>query len=299
MKLSIIIVSWNVKEKLRKNLKALYQSKGDFNFEVFVVDNNSHDGTAEMVKTEFPQVKLIANKDNLGFGKANNQAMKEAKGEYVLFLNPDMRVFEDTLVNMLEWMEDNKQASVAGCKLVNERGEVVPHVRRFPNFWNQLAIVLKVPHLLPKVLDNYLQKDFDYNKDAKVDSIRGAFFIVRKSFFENKETKSPSTETTERDLVSKTVPYFDERYFIWFEEVDYCKQVYERGGEVWYTSAAKCVDYVGQSFSQVKLGRTQRYFRDSMLKYFRKWYGNLQYFLLWLAWWPFLVAAKMLSRFKK
>jgi O-antigen biosynthesis protein len=265
MDLSIIIVSWNVKEKLRENLTALFKSAGDFNFEVFVVDNNSADGTVEMVKNEFTQVKLIANQENLGFAKANNQAIKQASGDFVLLLNPDMKVFPDTLINMIGWMKNNPQANVAGCNLVDESGNTVKHVRRFPEFKDQLAIVLKLPHFFPLILGKYLREDFDYLKAAKVDSVRGGFFIIRKTTIE-------------------TVGMLDETFFIWFEEVDFCKRVYEADGEVWYTPDAKCVDYVGQSFKQVKRGTTQKYFRDSMLKYFKKWHPAWQYWSLKLAW---------------
>ncbi len=261
MDLSIIIVSWNVKEKLRQNLKALLESQGDLNMEVFVVDNNSQDSSAEMVKNEFSQVKVIANDDNLGFACANNQAISKAKGKYILLLNPDMRIQEDTLRNMVNWMDKNPQAFVAGPKLINEAGEIIKHVRRFPKFCDQLAIVLKLPHIFPNILDKYIQKDFDYSKPAQVDSVRGSFFMFR-----------------------NTGKKLDERYFIWFEEVDFCRQVKKEGGEVWYTPAATVVDYVGQSFGQVDSLKKQKYFRDSMLKYFRKWHHVWQYCILRVIW---------------
>lgn len=265
MDLSIIIVSWNVREKLEANLKAIYNSEGNLNLEIFVVDNNSEDDSAEMVAGEFPKIKLIANKENLGFAKANNQAIKKASGDFILLLNPDMRVFPDTLKNMVEWMRKNKQASVAGCHLVGANGETIKHVRRFPGFLDQLAIVLKLPHLFPEILNKYLRVDFDYEKSAPVDSIRGSFFMIRK------------------DAINK-IGLLDEEFFIWFEEVDYCKRVKNNGGEVWYTPAAMCLDYVGQSFSQVSGGKRQKYFRDSMLKYFKKWHPLWQCLILEIAW---------------
>jgi len=265
MDLSIIIVSWNIREKLKENLTSLYQSEGDFSFEVFVVDNNSSDGSAEMVRKNFPQVKLKANEENLGFAKGNNQGIKNSSGDFVLLLNPDMKLFPDTLKNMLEWMRDEPWASLAGCRLVNEKGETIKHVRRFPTFLSQLAIVLKFPHVFPKILSRYLRVNFDYSRPAMVDSIRGAFFMIR------------------REMLEK-IGGLDERYFLWFEEVDFCKQVYENGGEVWYTPAAKCIDYVGQSFAQVPRGRTQGYFKDSMLKYFKKWHPAWQHYVLKSAW---------------
>ena len=274
MQLSIIIVSWNVCDKLRNNLKAIYtphptspliKGIGALEFEVFVVDNNSDDNTVEMIKKEFPQVKLIANTQNLGFAKANNQAIKQATGEYILLLNPDMRVQTDTLENMVDWMDKNKDAGIAGCKLTNEKGEILPHARAFPTIWDQLAIVLKLPHIFPKILNKYLIHNFDYEKEAKVDSIRGSFFMIR------------------REVINK-IGLLDERYFIWFEEVDYCKQAHKAGFKVMYTHVSTCVDYIGQSFKQVNRGKTQVYFSDSMLKYFKKWHPKWQYWILKLAW---------------
>ncbi|MDD5290919.1 MAG: glycosyltransferase family 2 protein [Patescibacteria group bacterium] len=267
MDLSIIIVSWNVREKLRQNLEALQKSQGDLEYEIFVVDNNSNDGSAEMVSKEFPEVKLIANDSNLGFAKANNQALKQARGGLILLLNPDMRVFSETLSNMAGWMRENKRAAVAGCRLVNEKGETIRQVRRFPTLWDQLVIVLKLPHLFPNILSRYLRVDFDYEKGAPVDSIRGSFFMVRR-------------ETIEK------VGLLDEKYFIWFEEVDYCQRAKRDGLEVWYTPAAKCLDYVGQSFNQLPRGRAQKYFCNSQLAYFRKWQPAWQYRILKLAWIP-------------
>ncbi len=272
MELSIVIVSWNVKDKLRDNLQALESSKLDFSFEIFVVDNNSNDGSAEMLKNEFPNVKLIVNSENLGFAKANNQAIKETSGNFILLLNPDMKVCPDTLDRMINFAKNNPQVTVSGCKLFNSKEEIVKQVRRFPKLFDQLMITLKIPHLFPSVLNSYLQVDFNYEKNAKVDSLRGAFFLINRQSY---------------CLINKNqniLPLLDERYFIWFEEVDFCRQVYKLGGEVWYNSEAKCLDYVGASFSQVSRGVTQKYFQDSMIKYFLKWEGYWDAYILQSAW---------------
>ena len=264
MDLSIIIVSWNVKEKLKDNLRALYESQ-NVNFEVFVVDNNSADGSVEMVKKYYPKVKVIANQENLGFAKANNQAIKQASGEYILLLNPDMRVFDDTLTRMFSWMNAHEKAWVAGCRLIDESARVVKQVRRFPTLFDQLAIILKIPHIFPAVSNRYLRNDFDYFKAASVDSVRGGFFMIRQEAI-------------------KKVGLLDERFFLWYEEVDYCKRVKDAGGEVWYMPTAECIDLVGQSFKQVNVLMKQKYFRDSMLLYFKKWHPTYQYFILKSAW---------------
>lgn len=272
--LSIVIVSWNVKDMLRNNLKSIFASRGNFTFEVYVVDNNSADGSAEMVRQEFPDVVLIANKENNGFARANNQGIMEIMrihsgrvSKYILLLNPDMKVKSNTLVNMLKWMETNPRAGVASCKLVTEGGEVIKHVRHFPHLSDQLAIVLKLPHLFPHVLDDYLQVKFDYSRAHQVGSVRGGFFMMNTRAF-------------------RTRPLLDEQYFLWFEEVDFCRHIYkyDDGVQVWYTPAAECIDYVGQSFSQLPRGKSQEYFRDSQLKYFKRWRPTWEYWVLRLAW---------------
>lgn len=270
MDIAIIIVSWNVKEKLRANLNALFQSLGVFKFTVYVVDNASSDGSAEMVRREFPEVKLIANQANLGFAKASNQAIKLTSEKFILLLNPDMRVEPNTIYNILDWATKNPQATVSGCHLVDEKGNDIKQIRNFPKFFDELMVTLKIPHIFPAVLNNYLCANFDYSQSARVDSIRGAFFLINRENY--------------KKISGLDIPLLDEQYFIWFEEVDFCRQVYKYGGEVWYTPAAQCLDYVGASFSQVKRVKTQEYFRDSMLKYFKKWGKQWEYYILKFTW---------------
>jgi GT2 family glycosyltransferase len=273
MDLSIIIVSWNVREKLKENLQALYKSRADFEFEVFVVDNNSEDKTCRMLREEFPQVNLIENYANLGFARANNQVLKNLDTDFVLLLNPDMKVREDTLSKMYKWTRENRRAAIAGCHLFDKAGNTVKHVRRFPRLFDQLMIVLKMPHLFPGLMDKYIRKDFDYGRESSVDSVRGGFMMLNMPLLRNLH-----------QFRNSTLPYFDERYFLWYEEVDLCRQVKKGGGEVWYTPVAECVDMVGQSFKQLKRSRSQGYLRASMLKYFKKWHKPWEYRLLKLAW---------------
>ena len=265
MDLSIVTVSWNVKEHLKESLEAIFASEGGLTFEVLVVDNASTDGTRDMLRlwTEREsRLRVFLNTTNEGFARANNQAIEQARGRYVLLLNPDMRVFPDTLAAMAQWMDAHPHVGVAGCHLVTERGaltgrgsagpgETIPHVRRFPGLWNQLAIVLKLPHLFPHVLDRYLMRDFDYTKEARVDSVRGSFFMIRRT--------------------ALRVGLLDERFFIWFEEVDFCKRMRSAGWEVWYTPVARCVDHVGRSFALVSGYKKQKMFLTSMYRYFDKW----------------------------
>ena len=270
MDLSIIIVSWRVKEKLRANLAALFQSETSFKYEVIVIDNDSGDGSVEMVRAEFSSVRLIVNSANLGFAKANNQAIKQAAGKFILLLNPDMLVEAGTIEKMFIWALANPQATVSGCKLLSTDGKIVAQVRRFPRLFDQLMIIGKLPHIFPGAVKKYLCAGFDYDKAARVDSIRGAFFLINTDSYHK--------------IGGAGQPLLDERYFIWFEEVDFCRQIYKLGGEVWYTPAAVCHDEVGASFRQVELSVKQGYFRASMLAYFQKWEPRWQAAILEAAW---------------
>ena len=162
-------------------------------------------------------------------------------------------------------MDKHPKVGVAGCHLVNEKGETIPHVRRMPTVLDQLAIILKIPHIFPGVLNKYLYKNFNYDQESEVDSIRGSFFMIR------------------GELLQK-IRGLDERYFIWFEEVDYCRRAREAGFKVMYTPVTECTDYIGKSFAQLPRGKTQKYFQDSMLKYFKKWHSLWEYILLAIAW---------------
>lgn len=265
MDFSIIIVSYNVREQLRANLKALETSLGNTTYEVIVIDNASTDKTVEMLQREFPGIIIIVNQENKGFSRASNQGLRQARGDYAILLNPDMKVLSSTLSHLKTWLISNPQADVTGITLRDEQSTLIKHVRRFPTWFDQLAIILKIPHVLPMVLNRYVIKEFDYTKASVVDSIRGAFFVIKKSALEK-------------------FGYLDERYFLWFEEVDYCRRIRERGGQVWYTPAAEAIDYVGQSFIQLPRKQKQTYFRLSMIAYFKKWHPRWQVWLLSAGW---------------
>jgi GT2 family glycosyltransferase len=275
MDISIIIVSWNVKKELSQCLSHLFLSQTNFSFEVFVVDNGSHDGSAEMVAEDFPEAKSIANSGNLGFARAVNQAFRQTTGDFIFLLNPDNFVFPLTVDNLLHWLKANRKAAIAGCRLVDsEDKDIKGQVRKFPGLFNQLAIVLKLPYLFPGILNRYLCADFDYDKPAIVDSVRGSAMAIRRSVL---ETALPYDRLQRGELL-------DERFFVWFEDVDLCRACKAAELEVWYTSAARCYDQIGQSFAQLARISAQKYFRASMLKYFKKWKPRWQYWILWLAW---------------
>lgn len=253
MDISIIIVSWKVRELLKQCLKTVLASK-DVTFEVIVVDNNSGDGTIEMLERDFAgAIKLIKSEQNLGFAKANNLGLREATGDYILFLNPDTEIKSDTLAQSLVFMKENSNCGVMGPKMIFKNGGFQPSVRRFPTLGTIVMMFLKLPKIFPhlKVIDHYLAVDFDYSKSQEVDQVMGAFMLMPKS------------------IVDK-LKGFDERFFVWFEEVDLCLRVKRSGFQVFYDSEIEIIHHGGQSFSQQTLVTKQGRFFKSAWKYFLK-----------------------------
>ncbi|HQA64130.1 MAG TPA: glycosyltransferase family 2 protein [bacterium] len=254
-KITIIIVSWNVRELLTECLKSIFNQPlvASGAVEVFVVDNASGDGSTEMVKNDFSEVNLIANQENLGFAKANNQALKRAKGEYILILNPDTKLPSNSLAQALEFMTNRQTIGIMGCQLLNSDGSVQPSIRRLPTWWPIFLLLIKAPKIFKniKAVNHYLATDFDYSTEQEVEQVMGAFMLIKKEVFDK-------------------VGLFDEKFFIWFEEVDLCRRVRQAGYKIWYTPNLKIIHYGGASFTQQKLIKKQWLFFKSAWYYFRK-----------------------------
>lgn len=265
MDLSVITVTWNSAKLIGEQIESVKNGCHNISFEEFVVDNASTDDTADLIAKKYPEVKLIRNNKNQGFGAPNNTAAQICAGEFLLFLNPDMRVEAGSLDKMVEWMRSHTDVGVASCRLVDENGVLNTDAqpRRFPEVFDQLAIILKLPHIFPSVLNHYLFNEFDANKEQEVDSVRGSFMMMRREIFE------------------KLGFVFDPRYYIWFEDVDTCREVKRLGFKVIHTPIISCVDYIGQSFKQQNSLWRQVNFTKSMLQYFQKW--EPWYKWMWIA----------------
>lgn len=259
MQLSIIIVSWNVREHLCRCLESIYQYTVGLDFEVWVVDNASVDGSADMVQTEFPSVHLVRNSTNRGFAAANNQAARLATGDCILFLNDDTELQENIFPTLLQSLT-TAPATVAllGCTLRHSDGSIQPSVRRFPTWFDQTVILFKLHHVWPALVRRYQCHDFDYTRAQPVDQIMGAFMLGRRAVLEQ-------------------VQYFDEGFFVWFEEVDLQKRLQQLGYTVMYSPAASCVHAQGKSFVQLSKPQAQRLFNRSMRHYFKKHHSWLAY----------------------
>lgn len=258
-KISLVMVTAvNARESVAQNLRGIFGAPCKYSFEVIVVDNGSQDGTPEMLAVEFPQVQLIKNSYNSGFAHACNQGLFVSQGDVVIFVNPDMLVTPVVIEHTYETLKARSEIGVMGVKLMNEQGGIVESVRRNPGFMDQMAILLKLPHLFPRVIDRYLHKDFDYSKSQEVDQVRGSFFAMR------------------RDVLNAIGHWDEKNFFIWFEEVDLCRRARQAGYIVWYSAEASCIDYVGRAFAQRSMLQKQIWFSRSMARYFKKWHPRWQ-----------------------
>lgn len=229
MDLSIIIVSYNTAELLEQCLLGIKAAVIKLKSEVFVVDNNSYDGTIKMVKENFPWVKLMANSKNLGFSKANNLAIKKAVGKYILILNPDTKIFADTLVSMVKFMDERADIGIATCRVELADGGLDRDCRRhFPTLWRAFCHFAGLSKIFAgsKLFDQYYMGYVSSKKAHEIDSCAGAFMMVRASVFEK-------------------IGVFDEDFFFYGEDLDLCRRAKEAGYKIIYTPGAKIIHYKG------------------------------------------------------
>ncbi|NQV12794.1 MAG: glycosyltransferase family 2 protein [Parcubacteria group bacterium] len=261
--LSIIIVNWNTSKHLKWCLHYVYTRTKGIDFEVFVVDNASRDSSVKMVKENFPNAKLIRNKSNVGFAKANNQAIRQAQGKYILLLNPDTKITEQALVKMVEFMTKNDKVGILGCKLLNPDGTLQPSCRKYPSLFSQVIILLKLHNLFPnlKAIRDYYMLDWLHDEIRKVNQVMGACFLVRRQVFDQ-------------------IGLLDEKYFIWFEEVDFCRRAHAAGWDTYFTPDAEVIHEKGAGFNQVLSPKKQTWFNQSLLRYFRQHESFLAYLIL-------------------
>jgi GT2 family glycosyltransferase len=254
MRISIIIVSWNVRALLEKCLASLERYTNREECQVIVVDNASTDESVAMVQEKFPWVEVIVNTENAGFARANNQALVRVTGEYVLLLNPDTEISSDTIEKCVQFMQTHPDAGAVGCKLLNADGSHQPSVRRFPTVLAMLFVLLKINKIWPNnsVVQSYLARDFDYSRTQSVGQIMGAFMFLPKKLIDQ-------------------IGLFDERFFIWFEEVDLCRRIWQSGRKVYYTPDTTIIHHGGESFGQQQTLIKQWRFFKSAAQYYFKW----------------------------
>lgn len=245
MDLSVIIVNYNVKVFLQNLLDSIQKASKEVQTEIIVVDNASDDGSVEFLREKYPSVRLIVNEINLGFGKANNIALKEAKGKYILLLNPDTIVAEDTFNKMIEFFNKTPEAGLAGCKILNPDGSLqLPCRRSFPGPWTSFTKVTGLSTLFPKskIFARYNLTYLDENQTYEVDAISGSFMMMRREVYDK-------------------VGGFDEQFFMYGEDLDLCYRIQKAGYKVYYVHSTQIIHYKGESTKRSSIDETKVFYQ--------------------------------------
>ncbi len=261
--LSIIIVNYNTKELLTQCLKSVLVSKmAAYSMEIIVVDNSSTDGSAETVKKNFSNVKIIQLSENAGFSAGNNAGVKKAGGAYVLLLNSDTKVNADTLKNMIDFMKEHPDVGAATCKLLLPDGAMDPACHRgFPTPWASFTYFSGLERLFPQssFFGQYHQGFKDLTKPHEIDSPSGAFFLVR------------------RNVIDK-VGLLDEDFFMYGEDLDWAYRIHEAGWKIYFNPEVSTLHLKKQSGranadAEIR-ANTRQYFFDTMELFYKKHYAH-------------------------
>jgi N-acetylglucosaminyl-diphospho-decaprenol L-rhamnosyltransferase len=256
--ITIVLVNYNTGHLLDRLFSAIAAAQGDLRLQLIVIDNASRDRSVEILRSKYPFVELIENTANVGFGRANNQALARMRGRYLLLLNTDAFVSSDTLVKTFRFMEENPRSGIVGVKLVGEDGSLQPSCRFFPTPWNVFVVANGLDRLFPKtrLVDDL---EWDHKGVRECDWVPGCYYMVRKEVIEQ-------------------VGLFDPRFFLYYEEIDHCRRARQAGWNVTYCGDT-CVVHVGgesakTSSAITKAGRQIASLQvESELLYFRKHYG--------------------------
>jgi GT2 family glycosyltransferase len=269
---SIVIVSFNTVELTRECLRSVYDEAAGLRVEVLVVDNASADGSAEMIEREFPQVKLTRSATNLGFGVANNVALEQASGKYLVLLNTDAFFKPGSLVRAIEHMEAAPECGLGGARLVGRDGAPQPSARRFHSVWRDLCVLTGVAgqHANSPLLGGIDRTGEELNHAASVDWVPGAFSIIRP------------------EALAK-VGLFDPAFFLYYEEVDLCKRIKAAGYTIMYWPDIEVVHIGGESSRKLKslefssqAAQVVLWRMRSTLLYYRKHHGAQAWLAKWL-----------------
>lgn len=254
--LSIIIISWNVADLLAACLTSIYANLGDLSAEVIVVDSASSDGSAALVRDRFPQAKLLAQTDNIGYTRGNNLGLRTAQGSYLLLLNPDTEIVGDALPTMIAYLDAHPEVGIVGPYTRNRDGSYQSTRRRFPTLMTAFFESTWLQPFAPKsLLDRYYVNDAPPDQTLDVDWVQGSALLARREVYVQ-------------------IGGLDEGYTMYSEELDWCKRAKQTAWRVVFLAEAQIIHHGGQSSDQV-VARRHIYFQASKLRYFRKYHGAL------------------------
>ncbi len=257
MKLSIIIVNYNVKHFLEQCLHSVYRALYGIESEIFVVDNHSLDGSCHLVREKFPEVILIENQENVGYSRANNQAMRMARGEYILLLNPDTVVEEDTFHKTIRFMDDHPDAGGLGVKMIDGKGTFLPESKRgLPTPWVAFYKIFGLSRLFPsnKKLGRYHLSYLDKEQTHSVDILCGAFMLMRKTTLEK-------------------TGLLDETFFMYGEDIDLSYRILKAGYKNYYFPETTIIHYKGESTKKGSINYVKMFYQ-AMLIFSRKHFSE-------------------------
>jgi GT2 family glycosyltransferase len=262
--IDVVIINWNSGSYLKKCVDSLLAYNQDTLSSIVVIDNASTDDSMSHLPQNNPLVNRIINSENLGFSKACNQGFRQARAPYVLLLNPDATVLENTLPTALRYMQNNPDVDILGCQLHNEQGKVSPSCARFPKPHRYFFHAIGLCGLMPSVFHPpTLMTDWDHSSSRAVDQVMGAFMLMRRSIFDR-------------------IGYFDERYFVYYEELDFSLRLKQAGGVSYFNADIKSI-HAGGGTTRGVLGYRLFLSLRSRLQYARKHFSLPGYCLVFVS----------------
>ena len=256
MQLSVIILNYNVRFFLEQCVASVQEALTNIDSEIIVVDNDSSDDSCEMIKSRFPNVKLIKNNSNLGFPKGNNIGVAQAKGDYICILNPDTVVAEDTFNRILAFAEKQENLGIVGCKLIDGSGNFLPESKRgIPTPFVALTKIFGLYKLFPnwELFNRYYAQHLSENETGKVDILVGAFMIMKRNLYNE-------------------IGGFDENCFMYSDDIDLSFMTLKSGKNNYYFHETSVIHYKGES--TVKDGLYMKRFREAMQFFYKKHYKS-------------------------
>lgn len=259
--LSIIIVTWNSENEIGECLNSIIDNTNDLNYEIVIVDNNSSDNTAEVIKKiaeeKFHRIKVILNTDNKGFTKACNQGIISSSGEKVLFLNPDTRIEGGAVKVLLSKLSESENTGAAAPQLLNEDGTIQKSCRTFPDYFDMFCEFSLLTYIFPNsiLFSNWKMNYFSHDEERKVEQPMAAALMVKRK-------------------VLKEIDNFDERFKMFFNDVDLCKKIYDKGYSIIFYPDSKIIHEKGVSIYKDR-ERMIRIWNEDCLSYFKKYNNNI------------------------
>lgn len=263
--LDIIIVNWNSGIFISECINSIkYAMDDSFSISrIVIVDNASTDNSIDMIKKDEMPITILQNSVNSGFAKACNQGAEKSTADFLLFLNPDTKLFDNSLSIPISFLNTNKNAGIVSVKLINEFGEVSRNCARFPSPSKMFFTSLGLDRLFPRIISGHFMKDWDHLSNSVVDQVMGSFFMIRKHLFE-------------------VLKGYDERFFVYYEDVDLALRAFKKGYLSYYLAEAKIYHKGGGTTDNIKAERLF-YIMRSKLLYAKKHFESINFIIVFIA----------------